>query len=216
MTHTVCTQKPRGATLSRREIRNLARRLAKSERRDLRAVSQALDRALAGEPIAACDPGPCTCGGAPCWRVHDHCPHDSGEGALCWLGCAACEHDPIACDACRPLTWVAWAIGVAFPSGTPDVPALAAIPWCAEIMARARDGQPPPEWWWCDPPPYEGEPNSTAARERYSAAIAEHLAGEAPAIMRAESIVHEIRNGARTTRRRSSKWVERMMQRFEQ
>lgn len=103
---------------------------------------------------------------------------------------------------------MSWSIGVAFATGALDVPALAAIPLCAEIMARARDGQPPPEWWWFDPPPYEGDPNSTAAREQYRTAVAEHLAAEADAHVRAESLIHEIRYGADPRKARALRRAE--------
>src|SRR6187551_2822297 len=97
MTKQVCNDTPtRASALSKRELRALAKRLAPSERPELRAVARALDKALAGEPFGA--------------RHHDH----QGD-----------DYDPFRCADCQGDLWVFYALAVAFPRlDTPDLALL--------------------------------------------------------------------------------------------
>lgn len=85
MTSTISPQSTFGASVTRRELRTLAKRLARSERAELRAVARALDKALAGEAYSE--------------------PHHAAHE----------EFDPFRCARCTPDLWVVYAIGVAFP-----------------------------------------------------------------------------------------------------
>jgi len=73
MTKPVCDESiTRASALTKRELRALAKRLAPSERAELRAVARALDKAIAGEPF-----GP---------QHHEHQDYDP-------FRCAACAPD---------------------------------------------------------------------------------------------------------------------------
>jgi hypothetical protein len=72
MTQQACNAPRRGATVSKRELRALAKRLAASATPELRAVARALDKALAGEAYSQ--------------RHHEGDDYDPAR-------CAACEAD---------------------------------------------------------------------------------------------------------------------------
>jgi hypothetical protein len=157
MQTTVCNAaRTRANTVTRRELHALAKRLATSQRVELRAIARTLGKALAGEIAPHFSPG---------------------------------LHVPIGCAECGPLTWAAWAIGVAFAHGEPEIdlalPVTDRENWAAEIIRRARDNEPSPALWWTE------APQGRWSREAYWA----HLTAWSRATETGHEIAHEIRFG---------------------
>lgn len=142
MTNRLSPKNTSRATVTKRELRSMQRRLAASESEELRGVANALDKALAGEAITTAHIPTCTCHGAPCWTRNDACPH--GSKGACWLGCAGCEHQPLECSICLPNARVAWALGVAFPNAKLGIelglPKHGGADWAEEFFRRGADG----------------------------------------------------------------------------
>ncbi len=140
---------------TRAKLRALGRRIKGTEHPELARAAVAIRALARGERIDTPHFAECACDHSLRFGTAD--AFGRFDGWAFARTCAGCEHYPLACDHCLPLTWVAWAIGAGTEGDLSDLDL--GLPrvidyadgtiledWQAECIRRGREGEHPPEW----------------------------------------------------------------------